>query len=458
VLAVVAWTSAWQGQRSQYGHSLAPRASYERVERTGSPGDYLAGVHLPPEKAHTLDIMKKWLPAPGPDGLRPVFYGAGTEWMQRVYPGLAPPGRPLWVHWGTTYGPREIWSLVQWTHSTLRQDIILAQLARDQWPAALQPTLQRFYRTDLFGSVTRRWYRISHTNEYFADGIAFADLVGGNVASVNLRTEEQPVVVALPFRGDRLMLGVMGGEGLIRLSEPTQRFGADAVVERSAHGGDGPMHAYFKVIVHGANPENLRWSGRVDLPAGESRAELPFLVDAMGGHLQLRVTVPEEFTGQLAAGYRNFQISHAIASAQGPPQLRPGVAAETMVTPEMIDGLFPGTPWRPQQLVVRGGRVEDGNLTLVPGGEVWLHSANLTGEMRGRLRAVSAAEAPATVRVVWYKGGRLQITRQGQIPAEGSFAFHVWCAEPDGWIGLLVDPGEGGGRVSVHLDEVHLQP
>lgn len=449
MFGIVAWSSTWSGQRSQFGYSKAARSKYQLAETAGPTFNYLSGVHVPPETLQTLALLDAYLPEKSADGFRPVFYGAGTEWLQRVLPGLRQPGQPLWVHLGTTYGPREIWDLVLRFDEDLRQQVVLALLARDQWPAALDPTLKRFYRTDLLGPVIRRWYRISHANEYYADCITFADLAGGNVAGCILRTEEKPRMVALPFNGDRIMLGVMGGEGLIRVGEPCYQFGGDAVLERTPDSGDDSLYADFKVIEHSAVPENVRWSGRVELAAGQSRMVLPFTVDALGKNLQLRVKIPDTFCEKLSAGYRNMQISHAIESPVGPPHLREGVAQDQAPSPELTELLFGATAWRPKQVVMRGVSAVNGVLLLQPGGEIWIQTEGMVGEIFGQVSVSEPTASRPTVRAVWYKGGRLQITQQGQIAPDHPFDFHVWSAEPGGWMGILIDPagGETGAAV-----------
>lgn len=62
------------------------------------------------------------------------------------------------------------------------------------------------------------------------------------------------------------------------------------------------------------------------------------------------------------------------------------------------------------------------------------------------------------VRVLWYKGGRLQIMQQGFIPADRPFDFHVWTAEPGGWIGVMVEPGEGASPVLMQVTQSTLVP
>ncbi len=459
VIGVASWISAWQGQRSQFGYSPAPRAAYRLADESGATFAYLHGLHLPPEMAETLGLLERWLPEPGPEGYRPVFYGPGMEWADRMLRGVpAPRGQPLWVHWDTTYGPGEIWRLVHRLATDMRCQVVLTTLARDQWTPELAPTFARYFSGDLLGPVTRRWTRINHQTDRVVDAIQFNNVAGGNVAGPILVTESGQPLVSLPYAGQQIMLGIMGGAGRLRVAEPTYRFGADAVVALGSHAKSGPLSADFRVTVHGANPEILLWSGRVELAPGQAEAAVPFKVDAMGRNLLLQVAVPAGQTGQIMAGFRNFQISHAIEAAGGPPSLRPTRWPDLPATAALGDSLLAAVAWRPEQVVVRGGSVGDPGLELSPGGEVWLHTPNVVGEIRGRLTFAAAAGSAPTVRVVWYKGGRLQMMQQGPVPTNGEFAFHAWSGEPGGWFGILVDDGAGTAPVRAQVTTAAFNP
>jgi hypothetical protein len=457
VLAAVAWSSAWQGQRSQFGYSPSPRSAYATAGRAGPAFAYLQGVRLPPETVATLELLEPWLPGPGADGVRPVFFAAGHEWLNRLMPGWRRPGQPLWIHWGTTYGPRETLALMRALATDTRLRVVLTTLARDDWPREVRQVLERHFERDLLGPVTTRWTRRPLAGGQVSDSIDFINQCGGNVAGSVLFMDERPVA-RLEFEPDRMMLGVMEDEGWLTLATPSHRFGGEAVIVRSTLAGAGPLHADFKVIVHGAAPEDVRWSARVELPAGRPRIAVPFQIDSLGRNLQLRITVPHEARGRLAAGYRNLQITHAVESPAGAPRLRGDGPADEAMAAEAAESLLGAVRWRPGQLVVRGGRPAAGGLELAAGGEVWLHTDGMTGELRGRVDCPDPAGGRPMVRVVWYKGGRLQITQQGLVPAEGAFEFRVWCAEPGGWFGILTDQGAGIARARVQVTGARLEP
>ena len=108
-LGVSAWWSAWQGQRSQFGFSDAPRSAYRPAESAGPAFARLAGLRLPPEFMHSLEVVEQSLPENDFETeVRPVFYGPGLEFLQRYLPGPWEKGQPLWGHWNTTYSPANL--------------------------------------------------------------------------------------------------------------------------------------------------------------------------------------------------------------------------------------------------------------------------------------------------------------------------------------------------------------
>lgn len=458
VLGVAAWVAAWQGQRSQFGYSESLRSAYQQVDANETDLRYVGGLWLPPEQVLTLRELRKWVPAPGPDGLRPVFYGPGTEWLERLWPAIKVPGQPLWVHWDTTYRHREIYRLLNDVGTADRYRMVLVTLARDFWPPALRRTLEQFYDRTLIGPVTVRWTRRDGWQLQCKDGVEFVNRYGGNVAGTAFFVHEQPLA-DLAWESDHFMLGVTRGEGRLLLVAPTHRFGGDAVIERLPPGEPRALRVRFKVIVHGATPEEVRWDREIELAPNENRKAVPFTVDAMGQRLELQVSVIGPAADRVAAGYRNFAITHSIESADGAPVMRAAAAQAAVGDEAMAQALLGDIAWRPQQLITRAGQATSDGIVLPAGGEIWWHSENMLGEVRGQVRSTSSdPSAVPLVRVVWCKGGRLQLLQQGFVSSDGTFNFHGWCAEPGGWIGVLLDPGSPAVRASVRLQSSTLAP
>ena len=75
-----------------------------------------------------------------------------------------------------------------------------------------------------------------------------------------------------------------------------------------------------------------------------------------------------------------------------------------------------------------------------------------------RFRALPGeTEAPGLpfIRVVWYKGGRLQIMHQVPVANDDEgILLRVWPAEYNGWFGVLADRGNEISRVRVSVESV----
>ncbi|MDB6114545.1 MAG: hypothetical protein JWQ62_1490, partial [Lacunisphaera sp.] len=455
VIGIAAWWSAWLGQRSQFGYSSALRGEYRAMEGIAPYGS-LAGLRLPPELAESLAVMGQSMPDPEPDGKWPVFYGSGMDWLERYFPTQREKGKPLWVHWNTTYDSRQLAVLREKLANPDGYRIVFATIARDEWPPELREVLDKYFMIDLVGPVVRRWTRRDLDSVDFSDSLAVLAGLGGNVDGRALHFDEYPLAPRRTADG-RLMLGTTRRAGQVLLTAPTLRLQGVAVLGRLPGAAPGPLAADFKIIVHGATPENIRWAEHVELPAGQQSIAVPFALDGGGQRLLLWVTRPENSPAGGLAGYRELEINHAV-DAGGAPQLRNGVPAEVPSSPEMAGSLFGQIAWRPAQLVVRGGRAADTGLELPAGGEVWLHTPNMTGEVRGKFICPSTTGRRPTVRVFWYKGGRLQIMQQGIVPDGQTFEFHAWTAEPGGWIGATVDAGDETAPVIVRIEHCTLVP
>lgn len=107
---------------------------------------------------------------------------------------------------------------------------------------------------------------------------------------------------------------------------------------------------------------------------------------------------------------------------------------------------------------MRGGRVQGGDLVVASRGEVWMHTPGMLGDLNGRLSAAAEKGKPAWMRVLWYKGGRVQILQQGWIPPGHAVDFRAWNAETGGWIGIEVGGDPGQPDVVVRVTAARLQP
>ncbi len=457
-LGGAAWWSAWQGQRSQFGFSDAPRSAYRPAESAGPAFARLSGLRLPPEFMHSLEVVEQSLPENDfEDGVRPVFYGPGLEFLQRFLPGPWEKGQPLWGHWNTTYSPANLAHLGEKLGEGRGRAVLVVE-AFDSWPPEIRARLEAGYARDHIGPAIIRWFRRDKDYVNLDDSFAAQARLDGNVDGQVLHFDRDPLWPRQGVDG-KLLLGTTLQVGNMLLRAPTYRIRGTAVLERLPAAGNRPLYADFKATIHGSIPEEVRWSAHLELPAGRQSVSLPFEADAGGRPLLLWVSQPAGKPVVSLGGFRELEITHAVESAGVPRMRRRGGPADMPVTPALAASLFGSVAWRPQQLIVRGsGNAAAGGLELPAGGELWLHTENMAGEIKGEILRAGPAGRPPLVRVVWYKGGRLQIMQQGLVPADQPFTFHVWTAEPGGWIGFLVDHEEGVAPVLVRVNSSTLAP
>lgn len=457
VLGVTAWRSAWAGQRSQLGYSSAPRSEYVAAEGLDPAYARLAGLRLPPDFALSLELLESKLPERGADGRRPVFYGAGLEFADRFFPGIWEKGQQLWMHWDTTYGSAD---RVRFEERLVREkyfQAVLCTVPLDYWPTSVHDLLKAHYVKDSVGPVFRLWNRHDESSINLRDSIQNIAELGGNVDGRVLHLHRD-LLVGRQASDGRRVLGTTRRAGQVLVDTPVYRMGGVVVLDRQPGAGNGPLTTDVKVIVHGASPEDVRWAARLELPAGQQSLAVPFHADGLGKHLLLWIAQPAEQTGKLLVGLRDLEITQAADSDGGAPVLQDETMPESPFTPEHARSLLGDIAWRPQQLVTRGGRPGSQGLELPSWGELWLRTPGMTGEIRGRLAVTTTTARPTLVRVLWYKGGRLQILQHAWVSPGQPADFRAWTAEPGGWIGLVVERGAGAAPVEVRITQTTLTP
>lgn len=457
VLGLAAWLSAWVGQRSQFGYSPAPRSEYVAVDGLNPAYASLAGLRLPPDVALSLELLPSRLPAPATNGRRPVFYASGLEFADRFFPGIWERGQQLWMHWGTTYRSVDTARFESRLAKADFYQTVICTIPFDYWPGPVHNLLQTHYIKDLIGPAFRVWTRQGVDTINLRDSLqSIADL-GGNVDGRVLHLHRDPLTGRLAADGHRV-LGTLRPAGQVLVRTPVYRLGGSIVLSRRPDADDGPLMADAKVIIHGANPEDVRWAARLELPAGRQSLAVPFQADGFGKQLLIWLIQPADQTDKLLVGLRDLEITHAIDPAGGAPLLQDETMPDSPPTSELAQSLFGEITWRPRQLVVRGGRAGAQGLELPPWGELWLRTSEMTGEIRGQLTGGATSGRPTLARVLWYKGGRLQILQHVWVQPEQPAEFRAWTAEPGGWIGVVIERGTGALPVNVRFTRSTLAP
>ncbi len=451
VLGVLAWQAAWSGQRALWGYSTAARADYVDGGSVHPDFAYLRGTRVPPELARSLGGLVSWragLPAADRES---VFYGGGTEWLERVWPATKVSGMPLWFAFGTNFGPAEQSALDRALGPEGVYRHALVSIARDVWFGGTINVLERGYARQLVGPVIYAYSRVVsegvsvHPLEFIADH-------GGNLDS-NLLASTMGSRLA---SGGRQFLGVTTGRGEMTLLAPSYRLRGEAVLTRAVGTPDGDLAADFTIVaLRDPEPPIDLWIQRLTLPAGQPEVFVPYEIGGGGMPVRFSVTILPGSADRLVAGWRNPTLQHAMETSAEPPRLHHTTLDFLELDAAAQATVLPGD-WRPRRMIARGGTLTPDGLVLVPGGELWVRPERPVGAFAGTARLADPGDSrePPLVRAFYYKGGRLELTSQAGTGEEGRLEFRVWSAEPDGWLVLSVDPNPRAAPLLFKVTEV----
>lgn len=430
-----AWESAWRGQRSQFGYSTAPRANYVDAGAVHEDFAYLRGTRVPPEIAQTMNEALQERARISPLFQKKAFYGPGLEWLERVWPAVKVRGLPLWLHDGTSYGAEERARLLEALRPGGLFDFVMVTEARNHWPKEIAELIRGGYARDYFGST---WvlYRALPPSAPAEEPLAFLARFGGNVDAAQLRSNLRPFALA----DGREFLGTGQGTGTLRLLTASYRLSVEAVIRRVDPALSGAVRLRFRAF--GMDGEKMleRGSFEAELPAGELEKVIATTIDPGGLPMLFLVEVPQELAGRIEAGWRSLRLSHTLDDPDAPPAVRPGADKAWLADESYRAALLPGVARDiPVFARILGQPAADG-VALAPGGEIWLRAkGGLMLEFTVRPDGPLHPPALPVVRVLYYKGGRLEILAQDAIRSADAVQFRAWCAEGDGWIGLLLD-------------------
>lgn len=448
LVGVLAWHSAWRGQRSQFGYSQAARSAYVAGETTAPEFGYLRGTLLPPEIGESLTTTAQWRASLPPEARATIFYGPAVEWLEKPWPTLKQPGMPLWMHGGTSYGTVEEERLVKLLSADGPYRYALVPEARDHWPEATAKEIRAKYALRRLGPV---WF----CYEQLPPGVVswrpveFLQNFGGNVDATFLQSTMEVRTLA----DGRTFVGAGQGRGEMSLLAPSYRAAGEAVLARAPDAAPGEVAVPFTVYAVAGEHKYPRWSSTVVLPAGQAELVVPFGVDCGGLPLSFVFDVPPEATDRVLAGWRSLTLLHAIDGPERPPMLRPASPEALPASPAMRAALLPAG-WNPSEIRVRQARVGAQGLELVPGGEVWIRLGDSLVEIEGSATVADgvALSADPVVRVLYYKGAKLDVQSQSAIRAPGRrFDFKAWSAERGGWLVIMLEPNASVPPVTVKL-------
>jgi hypothetical protein len=452
VLAACGWESAWRGQRSQFGHSTDPRVAYLPGESAGADFGYLRGLHLPASMVQSLQSVASWrreLPVADRAG---CFYGPAGEWLERIWPATKRPGLPLWMHAGTSYGPREEEALIAALRPGGGYHHLLVPEAWDHWGAHVEQELRHSFMKERIGPV---WfaYRALPQDVVSTEPLGAGLGLGGNLDSTRLLS----TMARYQLADGRQFLGVETGTGELRVMAESFRASGEAVLQRIGPGGPlGPVRFEVQGVRDGARI--LRLELEQSLAEGRDEAVVPCKLDSSGLPLAYVVTVPPALAGRVRAGWRAPAFSHSGNEDRAlPPQLVSGSGQPREADAAERAALLPADH-RDDRVILRNVWVEGGRLRIPPGGEVWVRLRGLYAHIGITAAGLSDVSTPAkpVLRTIYYKSGRLETMSNTVLADTAPVSFHAWSPENEGWLGLIDVSDRNTGAITVRIDALVL--
>lgn len=450
LISVVSWWSAWEGQRSQFGHSSAPRSAYVSGEKAGPAFGYLRGTLLPPEMVGSLGAIERWRESLAKETQQRIFYGPGTEWSAHIWPALKTPGLPIYIHVGNSIGQAEYERLYTALWNGDFHEITVSRVL-DHWDVETDSVLSDKYVKTVFEYGMFFNYARNPGASISRTPLPFIRRFGGNADARYIAS------TAHYFDAEDKMkfIGTTAGKAEMTLNITTNRLKGDVIVRRATSDLSQPLSANFSIFAQYEANRFPRWSTKVELPAGQNEILVPYAIDSSHMSTLFVVEVPVEQSGKIVAGWKSPNITDVGSDPESPSWLNQSSSPVTELNADVLAKILPGQ-WRPLQAYMRDGRVTADGIELLPGGEIWFKVQGIVSKLAGVARVVpdSGPVRLPIVSGIWYKAGRLQ-TYASPIPATTTERFfQSWCAEPGGWLVLAMDPTVGMSPVSIHFTEV----
>ncbi|MEY3774808.1 MAG: hypothetical protein RLZZ129_1588 [Verrucomicrobiota bacterium] len=447
LLAATGWESAWHGERSQFGHDIEPRQAYWPGETIGTDFGYLRGLKIPPGMAQSLSLLASWREKLPEQESRRIYYGPGAEWLERIWPVHKVRGLPLVT--AAFEGEREVQMLEREVITGDTFAHLVSVEAWDHWNAAVQAELSLMTVRQKIGSALVH-YRKLPSGTLSARPLDFMHSgFGGNVDSMRVVSD----LTMHTLTDDRRFLGTGHASGTVDVDTPCQRMSAEYVLMRPNKDEAGPISLRLSIDAKMDSSLLPRWAADVTLPDGASELVVQTAqIDGSGLPLRFSVTIPEESSGKVIAGWRAFQLWDTPDRENAAPILRPSIA-DLLGANEDIRKVLAPVSLRDTPVYLRGGRAEADGLLLPAGGEVWLRMQGLYTDINilARLLEPEGNDLPE-LKVVYYKGGRLERVASTADESAGTLRFSAWTPETGGWIGILADPQPGSPSMLVKIE------
>lgn len=432
IVGACGWESAWQGQRSQFGHAPDLRSSVVRGEAIGPEFDYLHGLALPASVAGTLGELAAYRHTLGEEAEQ-VFYGPGSEWLERIWPASKVRGLPVIA--AAFESDREL--------KLLHREVIDGGPFRhifvvepwNSWPLSVQVAFMRQFMMERVGANMFVYHKL-RPGVLWARPLAFHENIGGNVDSTRLVSDLPTHLLA----DGRRFVATDRGSGMLEIDAPSYRVSAEAVLRRVGSGRSS-VPVTFAAYATTGTTRYLRWSKELSLPEGSDELIVPTgQIDASGLVLTLSVTVPDGAAGTVLAGWREPRLWNTVGGEKHPPLIQEG-ATRVDPAPSVIRQALLPAALADAEVFTRNVRLQDGECLLAPRGELWIRVPAILSKIEFVSRVIdSAPEGFPQLRVIYYKGGRLEFFHPTFEAGTKVARYTAWSSESGGWLALIADP------------------
>jgi|GEM_PF-2345220 len=450
LVGIPAWFSAWSGARSLFGHASTNRADYVVLSDQAPAYKYLAHVKIPPELALSYTLLEQRIPASDSNGLTPIFYGKGLEWLERVWPAVKIPGQPLWMYQGVTYHAEQNERLNRALFPPSRYASILESVAWAEQSDATAQYLKVFAKMTMVGPLVRH-YQVPLTFEDGFDVIELVNLLGINF-DPRLWAPESPYFL-YQDQAARRFFGTTRGPAAFRFDGIVDRAQCEAILQRVHPENALPLSATFTIHRRVDSTWQQIWRQELTLAPGEIETAVPVMVDAQQSALRFTVELAPASLRKAAGGWFPPSMRGEPASADEPPALVRSPPSVMRDLPDIQSALI-GPAWRPDQVLVRDGRLTDDGFFLAANGQVWLRADHGLDSLDGTASLHnSPPDTEIKVVVLWLKSARIQITDQFTLTNETpSRPFHSWSSAHEGWFGILLQQTSNSSPVKIRIE------
>jgi hypothetical protein len=402
------------------------------------------------------------MPPRDESGYHPVFYVTGAEFLERFWPGPTLPNMPLLLA-SLTLGPTQLSQIQDALEPPPAYGLVVGIEAwKESWPGNMGHVIAQYSQSWEEGLFTLHRFTGDWLYEGLPpldDAVAARHDFGGNIAPSQITIDEPLWPFDSPDGG--VFLGTYQERGHFTFLRPSFRISGQVVLSRYKLDDNQPLTATFMVL-DATIPEgemgSVIWQQTYTLSSNDTHAVHDYKVDTRGRPSRYLVSVDETSQGRIKAGFKLPRINHSDATPGPAPILRTPPPPEKVEPDALATALLP-REWRDQvDVLMRGGEVTpDGQVHLSKGGELWLNPKHPVEKIVGRASLTASKEASAdpVVRVLWYRGGRMEICQQDGIHApDGILPFTAWPAEEGGWFGVLIDRGHSPHPVRIEIESI----